>query len=266
MVYGYRRLSATATLIVINVVLFLLVAFFSLLRATALEGWLALPSSIVQFIYQPWSILSYMFLHFNFWHLLVNMLWLLMCGRILSLTVSDKIVWSVYIWGGIGGGVLYLLSGLLLPGFASVLCGASASVIALMITAGLRSPNMEVNLMLLGPIRLKWIVGVAVLIMLFGGGGNIYAHIGGAIAGVLLYLYYFKPRRRKASPRKSKPQKVNRSMQQALKQRRMDNDRLNILIDKIRSSGYQSLSVKEQSELAELSNKLKAGPKEFSNK
>jgi hypothetical protein len=55
-------------------------------------------------------------------------------------------------------------------------------------------------------------------------------------------------------------------MQQALKQRRMDNDRLNILIDKIRSSGYQSLSVKEQSELAELSNKLKAGPKEFSNK
>jgi membrane associated rhomboid family serine protease len=264
MAYRYHKLSATATLILVNVALFLVVTFLSMLRVTAVGGWLALPSSLTQLMYQPWSIATYMFLHFNFWHLLVNMLWLLMCGRILALTVSDKIVWSVYIWGGIGGGVLYLLSGLLLGGFPSVLCGASASVIALMIAAGLRSPDMEVNLMLLGPIRLKWIVGVAVLIMLFGGGGNIYAHIGGALAGVLLYIYYFKPRRRKA--KKPKPQKMTRDMQRVLKQRRTDNDRLNTLIDKIRLSGYQSLSAKEQTELAQLSNKLKTAPKDFSNK
>lgn len=262
---GYRRFSATASLIIINVAVFLLVGLLSLIGATSgVGGMLSLLSSVGELLYQPWSVVTYMFLHFNFWHLLMNMLWLLMCGRILSLTVSDRIVWSVYLWGGIGGGVLYLLSGLLLVGPPTALCGASASVIALMIVAGLRSPDMEVNLLLLGAIRLKWIVGVAVLIMLLGGGGNIAAHLGGAIAGILLYLYYFKPRRRRVP--KPKKQKVNRSMQRALKQHREDNERLNTLIDKIRVSGYQSLSAKEQAELASLSNKLKNGPKEFSNR
>jgi membrane associated rhomboid family serine protease len=197
-----------------------------------------------------------MFVHFNLWHLLVNMLWLLMCGRILALTVRDHILWAVYITGGLVGGLLYLCGSQLTGGISS-LCGASASVIALMVVAGLRSPNMEVSLFLLGNIRLKWVVGVAILI-LFIGGGSFFAHLGGVIAGGGCYAYFFirTPRRKNGKLQKQKKREVKK-VKQAMLRHRADNQRLDELIDKIRISGYQSLNVKEQRELSELTKRLK---------
>ncbi len=76
--------SAVKRIIVINVAVFLL---FNILNVSlflfsvdesvvSLIKGLMLPASFVQFIKQPWSIISYMFLHVNFFHILFNMLWL----------------------------------------------------------------------------------------------------------------------------------------------------------------------------------------------
>ena len=74
---------------------------------------------------------------------------------------------GLYLLGGIAGGLLYLLSYNLFPYFdgkEGLMCGASASIIAIVVATAFRMPDYKVNLLFLGAISLKYIALVTIVI------------------------------------------------------------------------------------------------------
>lgn len=228
--------------------------------------WLTLPSYFPTFLTRPWTLLTYMAVHFEALHVLFNVLWLYWFGKIMLLRLADRQLATAFFGGGIAGGVLFLAAAAL--GYGSGwLCGCSAAVIAVMSVAAIMLPDFEVNLLLIGEIKLKWVAIVCCILTFLGGGGNQAAHLGGAIWGLSLglmlrngtdpaaWLAKVIPHR-KYTKENGASRSADR-MVRVLNDRRADLERLDALLDKIKISGYGSLSRKERKELNELSQRLK---------
>ncbi|MCL6296611.1 rhomboid family protein [Jejuia spongiicola] len=181
------NLNVLEKIIAINVVVFLV----GLVLKTGFS-WFELPSNFSDFIVKPWSIITYAFLHGDLWHILFNMLWLYFIGRMFLNLFSSKMALNIYFLGAISGGLLYMICYTLFPnifGVNSRLVGASAAVRALLIFICAYMPNQEVRFF---TFNLKlWYIGVAIIILdvlgLFGSNsGGYLAHLGGALLG---YVY-----------------------------------------------------------------------------
>lgn len=222
-------------------------------------GWLTLPSAFSEFLTRPWTLLTYMAVQFDFFHLLFNVLWLYWFGKILLLTLPESRLAVYFIGGGLTGGVFFLAASALGIG-GGMLCGCSAAVIAVMCGAAIRMPDYQVHLFLIGAVRLKWVALVCCLLTLLGGGGNQAAHIGGAVWGITLALMLRAgislPAVFPAAGKRERNRKASR-MVRILQERQDDMKRLDTLLDKIRISGYESLSRRERADLNELSKRLK---------
>ncbi|MDE5998086.1 MAG: rhomboid family intramembrane serine protease [Muribaculaceae bacterium] len=225
--------------------------------------WLTLPSLFPLFLTRPWTLLTYMCVHFDVLHVLFNVLWLYWFGRIMLITLSDRHLLLAFIGGGIAGGVFFLAAAAL--GYGSGwLCGCSAAVIAVMCVAAILLPDHTINLFLIGEVKLKWVAVVCCLLTFLGGGGNQAAHIGGLTWGVTLGLLLRNgidltrriPSFSKYMGSRSDNNRRADTMVRVLKQRQTDMERLDSLLEKIKLSGYESLSGKERKELNELSKKL----------
>lgn len=250
-----RRLSATGRLIAVNTAVWLFVWIAGIWCTP--EPWLSLPADPVVWLTRPWTLLTYMVVQYDFWHLLMNVLWLLMFGRALELTMPASAVGKLYLAGGLAGGAAYLVLGGI-AGTGGALCGASASVLAIMAAAGLRSPDMELNLLLLGRVRLKWVVLAGIILLMAGAGGgkgvgSIAAHVGGLLAGAIYILRLRRPRRIAAKVSR----RVSRRVRKAIRRHHDDTQRLNTLLDKISTSSFDSLSPAEKRELHRLSARLR---------
>lgn len=200
----FRDGSIVMQLIGINVVLYVL---FALLRVVLLlfnvtdSPWLdllALPASLPELLVSPWTLITYMFMHANVWHLLFNMLWLYWFGKLALYFFSARHVRGLYLVGGLAGGVLFVVCYNLFPLFttsvggaaaldSATLVGASAAILAIVIAAAVREPDYKIRLFLFGTISLKWLAVVTVLIDMLliasdNAGGHI-AHLGGALIG-----------------------------------------------------------------------------------
>ena len=138
----FRRGNIYIQLIYINVAVFILTTLTEVMfqlfnRSIAgVFEWLELPASVLRFILQPWSLLTYMFMHAGFMHILFNMLWLYWFGALFLSFFSAKHLRGVYILGGICGGLLYMAAYNIFPYFRpmtdySFMLGASASVLAI---------------------------------------------------------------------------------------------------------------------------------------
>ncbi|MDE6649190.1 MAG: rhomboid family intramembrane serine protease [Muribaculaceae bacterium] len=228
--------------------------------------WLTLPSSFPIFISRPWTLISYMAIHFDVLHMLFNVLWLYWFGRIMLISLSDRQLAFAFAGGGIAGGIFFLIAAA--AGYGSGwLCGCSAAVIAVMCTAAIMNPDYNVSLFLIGNVRLKWVATICCLLTFLGGGGNQAAHIGGLAWGVIFAMLLRKGKDLSAAPAtligglrpSGKDSSARRSpgrMVEVLKERQHDLQRLDMLLDKIKLSGYGSLSRKERKELNDLSAKL----------
>lgn len=225
--------------------------------------WTTLPSYFPLFLSRPWTLVSYMAVHFDVLHMLFNVLWLYWFGTIMLITLSDRHLLLTFIGGGLVGGLLFLGSAAI--GYGSGwLCGASAAVIAVMCVAAIRLPDHRINLFLIGEVKLKWVAVVCCLLTFLGGGGNQAAHIGGLLWGVAIGLLLQKgidpakwlPSFHRSATKTAYERKPE-MMVRMLKQRQNDMDRLDSLLDKIKLSGYESLSRKERKELNDLSTRLK---------
>lgn len=249
----------------------------------ALQEALVLPGSFGDYLSHPWTLLSYMFTQTNFLHLLFNLLWLYWFWRILSVRYTAGKILSIYLFGGIAGGLCWLISGIsgiLLPG--AYLCGASASLLAMMGVAMTAMGGMRLNLMLFGEVKLRWFALVCILLTFFGGStassGTFAAHLGGAVYGVAYalmtenkifpqniftkekerFLRLFKRERTRQRRKAEDFTAANvENFVAAGKGRLADHRRLDELLDKIRLSGYASLSPAEKRELNAISSKLK---------
>ncbi len=190
--YLYQVLIVNAAIfLILNIVL----AFTSpaidirVLRFIGLQG--GLKDSLLHF----WGYFTYMFVHKGFFHFLFNMLWVYWIGRILADLYGQTRFGQVYIIGGLFGGLLFVLSSMLLPGVPphSFLIGASGSVLAVIVATAMLAPDYSLYLFFFGRVPLKYLALAAFVLttlidLNLNTGGKI-AHIGGAAYG-LLYGYY----------------------------------------------------------------------------
>lgn len=282
-------------LILINVIVFL----FFLIIGTPLSwmgfSWieqitlyyLSLPSDPVEFLTKPWTLITYFFTHEGFFHILFNMLNLYWFGMLLNEYLGNRRLLSLYVLGGIAGGLLYIAMYNLLPGFASrsanaQLIGASASVLAIVVGAATLLPNYTFNLLLIGPVKIKWIAAALVLMSWAfaregsgNAGGNI-AHLGGAFIGWLFikqlqrgndmgrpvlaitdfFSNLFKRRPKlKVTHRTANPFSNGRTTTTTQPGGKPSQHEIDRILDKISSSGYESLSKEEKQKLFQASQK-----------
>ena len=138
-------------------------------------------------LFRPWTPLTYMFLHGDFWHVFMNMLVLFFFGPHLESKWGSREFIRYYLVCGLGGVALSFL-------FVSYsIIGASAAVYGVMLAFAMAWPNAPIYIWGIFPVKAKWLVGFFVLITFtnaFGGaGGGVahFAHLGGFAAG-FLYL------------------------------------------------------------------------------
>ena len=152
----FRRGNLCIQLIYINVAVFVLVTVCGVvlqlfnLPPWGWLSWLELPASFGRFLVQPWTLLTYMFMHAGLWHILFNMLWLYWFGTMFLQFFSAKHLRGVYLLGGICGGLLYMVAYNVFPYFqymieGSFLLGASASVLAIVAATAYREPNYPIS-------------------------------------------------------------------------------------------------------------------------
>ncbi|MDB5147534.1 MAG: rhomboid family intrarane serine protease, partial [Mucilaginibacter sp.] len=223
-----------------------------------------LPDILIHF----WTPLTYMFMHAGVLHILFNMLWLYWMGQIFEEYLGNKRTIGLYLMGGLAGALFFVAALNLLPAFTNVnaaqgsfVVGASASVMAIVVATATLLPDYTISLILFGPVKLKWLVFVILVIDFLGivgtnAGGEI-AHLGGALMGFVYIKQLqkghdwiggiaklFKPR--------SKLRVVSNNMGKnaADYPRQEEVDRI---LDKISQSGYNSLSKQEREILSRAS-------------
>lgn len=285
---GFNRGSISLQFIYINVGIFVittLASVFLMLFNYSSVGWLQwleLPANITQLLIQPWSLLTYMFLHAGALHLLFNMLWLYWFGQLFLAFFSARHFQGLYILGGIGGGLLYILAYNLFPYFSpyihgSYLLGASASVLAVVVATAVREPEYQVNFMFIGAVRLKYVALFAVVMdLLFvtsGNGGGHIAHLGGALAGWWFAISLRKGRdvtkwinkvfdwlsdsisfKKSAKKPKMKAQKGGRADDYDYNARKkQQSEEIDRILEKLKKSGYASLTNEEKKRLFDAS-------------
>ena len=276
----FRTGGVLVRLLFINIGLFLIIRFtdvaFTLfnVREWSFLPWLQLPSSPNEFLLCPWTLFTYMFTHFDVWHILFNML-LLSFGRIFVDFFTPRRLGAVYLLGGIAGGLLYMLVYNVAPYFAgqaegSMLMGASASVMAIVFAVAFYRKDFEIGLLFIGRIKLIYVAMGVMLIDILSiaspnAGGHI-AHIGGALLGAFFAVrlnagsdftvWISRLLDRIANIGKRKPKlRVTHNAQNIRPPRPEPTADLDIILDKIKQSGYSSLSSKEKSILFEASKK-----------
>ena len=285
---SFRRGSIHIQRLYINIAVFVAVTLagialqlFNMEQARVFD-WLELPASPARFIMQPWSLLTYMFMHGGLLHILFNMLWLYWFGAIFLNMFSSKHLRGLYVLGGICGGALYMLAYNVFPYFRpyienSFMVGASASVLAIVAAAAYREPNYPIRLFLLGTLRLKYlaliVIGMDLLLITSENAGGHIAHLGGALAGVWFAAGLNKGRdvtawinraadgiaslfRRKPRKPKMKVHYGNGSRQQDYDynaRKKAQSDEIDRILDKLRKTGYEGLSDEEKKSLFDAS-------------
>lgn len=273
--YKMKRLNALEWLIVVNILVYLLGLLFNVLLKTSDSlYWLKLPSDFFDFLYQPWTLITYGFTHYGFIHILFNLLVLYFVSRIMLNLFKPIMALSIYFLGIIFGGLAFLLIynvvpvGVLHP--VAGLVGASAGVRALLIFLCAYMPQTEVKLAFWN-VKLMYIGLALVVIDVIGlfstnQGGSI-AHLGGSALGyvyavqllkgndigtgfqrlILWVENLFKPRKRSPlkTVYKNKSNTVaghnKKEFSQFNKQKQID-----LILDKIGKSGYESLTKEEK--------------------
>jgi len=280
---AFKNANAINRLIYINVGVFFLCHLIALLLKLfnlpyqSVYSFLALPAYLPSIFTQPWSIISYMFLHESIWHIFFNMFTLYWFGKLFLMFFSEKQMVGLYIIGGFFGAAFYILAYNIFPFFqlklvGSTLMGASASIMAIIVASAMHSPNIEMRMMLIGNVKLKFIAIFFVLMSYFSimssnAGGEI-AHLGGALAGyifivslrggkdftkwinVVLDSIYnlFKPKKLKVKINKNQSRtKMTDAEFNMNKARNMQE--IDRILDKIKTSGYESLSAEDKKRL-----------------
>ena len=284
---SFRKGSTLTRLIYINLAVFILVnlALIVLFLANKQELFplvldqLAVPADLTMLAHRPWTLITYMFTHKGFIHILFNLLWLYWFGKEFLEYFDGKKLVGVYLLGGLVGAFVYIACFNLLPVFSrdvhvAIALGASASIMAVAIAISTYVPNYYWNLLFIGRVKIIYVaIGVFVLSSLIefseNTGGKL-AHIGGAAFGYLFTLRYkrgkdmtrglnnlleklfglFRPKPKIRVTHKRNETDLEYNQRKAEEQKEVDR-----ILDKIAKSGYGSLSAREKEILFRQSNK-----------
>lgn len=247
-----------------------------------------------------WQLVSYQFFHGGFWHLFMNLFALWMFGAELEVKWGSNRFLVFYLLSGVGGGLLQVFSPYIFNGTAAVTLGASGSVFGVLVAFGMTFPNRPIFMFpIFIPIPAKFfVIGYALINVLLGFSGSqsgdkvaYFAHIGGAVAGFLLFKFgeklgifrfferlggrkgqqaayssqteYRDPYANVYQARWEMP-KAKKSEEERKPSKPINVDgeeitqaKINEILDKISETGYQNLTDREKQILFELSRKLR---------
>jgi membrane associated rhomboid family serine protease len=247
-----------------------------------------LSSSLPVFLRHPWTLLTYAFTHLIYYngflggvtHLAFNMLNMYWFGRLIREYLGDRRLVSLYILGALAGAVVFLLSYQLAPGFqariGATMVGASGAVLAIIVAAATLLPDYTFMLFLFGQVKIKWIAFVLVMVSIVGvnggnSGGNL-AHLGGALLGYI-FIKQLQAGRDLGRPVQAIGQWLGKVFHRAPTMRANTNtttrrtsadgvagrtrnpeatplqEEVDIILDKISRSGYESLTKEEKQKL-----------------
>ncbi|MBJ6142167.1 rhomboid family intramembrane serine protease [Hymenobacter sp. BT559] len=282
-----RRDNALNQLIIINALVFavliILRAIFFIAQSSSYQlvmRQLALPSDFYSLLRHPWTLLTYAFVHEGFLHILFNMLNLYWFGQLIREYLGDRRLVSLYILGALVGAAFFLLAYNFIPALqpfvGQPVIGASASVTAVIVAAATLLPDFTFMLFIIGAVKIKWIAVAVVLISIAGiNGGNPggeITHLGGALLG-FVFIKQLKAGRDMGTPvtavgnwfsrlfsqgpsmRVTHRQPVTTGARSASSSSKSSasavagQDEIDLILDKISHSGYESLSKDEKQKL-----------------
>lgn len=284
--YQFKTANIAVKLIVINVAVFILLNLIPTLFGTnfSFVGWLTLPDNFSGFLTQPWSIITYAFLHGGIFHILFNMYFLYIFSRFILNLFTEKRFLTLYLLGGMAGGVLYILSYSIFPeliarGGGSLL-GASAAVMALIVFIATYSPQTGIRFFVfdfkLWQIATFYVVFDLMRVSLGNANmGGLISHLGGAAFGYAYAMQLAKGNdighwfekgmdtvvswfssKPKPKPKKTNMRTVHRTAtktatkntksRQTSGTKSEQQQQIDAILDKISKSGYDSLSKAEK--------------------
>lgn len=196
-----RRDNALNQLLLLNVLVFVFLvltkAIMNLSGAadyyTNVLRQFVLPADPAALLRHPWTLLTYAFTHEGVFHIIFNLLNLYWFGALIREYLGDRRLVSLYVLGALVGALVFLLSFNLIPALqtnvAVTLLGASASVTAIIMAAATLMPDYTFMLFLFGAVRIKYIAAVVILLSVLainqGNPGGGIAHLGGALIGFI---------------------------------------------------------------------------------
>ncbi|TFG66211.1 MAG: rhomboid family intramembrane serine protease [Gemmatimonadales bacterium] len=261
----------------------LLVAHFSIYLVMALG--LVPPETMVDLfgfsaasiLTRPWGVLTYMFVHGGFMHVLFNMLAVFFFGPPLERAMGGRAFLRYYLICGAGAA----LTSILLIQFIGtpIVIGASGAVFGVMLAFAWRWPDAPIYLWAILPVKAKYLVGILGLGSLWatmqagrnGNGVAHWAHLGGRITGIV-YLRYgdaiaARWNRLHGTRRASGVSGVSHSIgvrghskRKGSKPGGDDLDEVDRILDKIREQGMDALSSRERTFLDTMSRKYRSAP------
>ena len=220
---------------------------------------------LIDLLSKPWSLITYGFFHSDLWHLIGNMIIFYLSGSVvLNLFGSERLI-KIFILGILYGSLAYLISYNLFPAFNNIkssMIGSSAGVMAVLIFLASYNPNYSFRILNFN-VKILYIASFLVLIDIIqipgGNSGGHIAHLGGAFLGYFYHkkmiqgdnygnwiidLYNFIFKRKVKFKKRSYSNKTSVSVQDAATQKKID-----LILDKISKSGYDSLTKGEKETL-----------------
>lgn len=252
--------DAIKILIIINVGLFLL--RFVAKSQIDLAGIFGLsPNTVWPMIWQP---ITYMFIHGDLFHVLINMFVLWMFGSEMESIWGRTQFLRYYFLTGVGSGLVWLLFN---TGQSySVLIGASGAIYGILIAYGMMFPNRTVYLYFMIPIKVKWFVvflGAVAFLSSFNNNTNIshLTHLSGMVIGFVYLRYYWHWKDFRFSVHKQIEEfRSSISSKRDQKKIEMQNE-VDQLLDKINETGYDNLTEEEKDLLYRASKDFSRGRK-----
>lgn len=287
----FKNGNTLIKLIFVNVAVFLFVNIFLIalrlfkVDASEMLYFLEVPSNLSTLLHRAWTPITYMFLHLNFMHLIFNMLALYWFGKIFLTYYSEKQLLALYFFGGLIGAAIFVLTFNFIPLFNSpneigfipskstFVLGASGAIISIVVASAIKAPNAEMRFLFIGSVKLIYVAIFTVLVSVFGivgknSGGEV-THLGGALAG---YLFVFLEKngkditpffnkiadffvnlfRKRQSTFKTTTYRAPKMSDSDFNRKKTAyEEEINRILDKIKTSGYESLSTEEKRKLFE---------------
>ncbi len=247
----------------VNVIIFIVVSLASVISFYSgspgiiydlVDRYLAFPASPDLWLTHFYTLFTYQFFHADFFHILFNMLWLYWMGQLFLDFLKPRQFHFIYIGGGIMGAIFFALMFNTIPQYTMIkgatVIGASASVMAIFTAVATLVPNYNINLILIGPVKIKYLLAVYIFLDILStekfDGGSL-AHLGGVIFG-FAFIKSLQNGRDLSSIFQKKPKlKVVKTDGQRKQSSPVVNQKeVDAVLDKINKSGYDKLTKEEK--------------------
>ena len=270
-----QQMNSAEKLILLNIICFIFPLFlktlfflFAIPFGTFIS-FFELSSDWRTLFFRPWSIVTYSFIHSGFFHLFWNMYLLYFSSRLFLNLFSVKIFLNVYFLAVVVGAFTFLFSYALFPAFqnaAPSMIGASAGVMGIFVFISTYSPDQEIRIIFFN-LKLRYLaIGFVLMDIIqipYGNAGGHLAHLGGAALGFLyaqrlqkgidigLPFERFIAKttdlfKKKPTLRTVHKKNISRKTKSTMTSDTLHQKQIDSILDKISTSGYESLSQKEK--------------------